>query len=68
MMTWLKDLIRGSVAEKAVRCCGKRQPLSRQEVSELFFDELARPALQKRTRTRRKQPRRLMAGCRTLFT
>ena len=31
-------------------------------MSELFSDDLARPVLQKRTKVKRDQPRRLMAG------
>lgn len=67
MMTWVKNLICGSVEETTMDGTQDTPPLSRQEMSELFSDELARPVLQKRTRTKRRQPRRLMAGRQSQF-
>jgi hypothetical protein len=62
MMTWIMKLVRAPMSEYTrVSKTGKPQ-LSREEVTELFADELARPALQKHAEPRTGKPRKLMAG------
>ncbi|WP_299721989.1 hypothetical protein [uncultured Tateyamaria sp.] len=62
MMNWVKTLVRGvTQGETAIDTLAKPN-VSRQELSDLFADDLARPALRKRPRIVSKQPRRLIAG------
>ncbi len=67
MMKWVKGLVPGPIGKAAVSAAQKRPKLTRQEMSDLFSDELARPVLQKRTKARHQRPRRLMAGRRLQF-
>lgn len=62
MMKWVMEMVRGPMGETTERGASKKPQLSRREMSELFSDDLARPVLQKRTKVKRDQPRRLMAG------
>ncbi|MFL4469598.1 hypothetical protein ACERZ8_06855 [Tateyamaria armeniaca] len=62
MMNWVKTLINGSVRDEDANSTSEKPVLSRQEMTQLFADDLARPALRKRPRVIRKQPRRLTAG------
>ena len=61
-MNWVKTLVCGPALDDAECAPDDRAQLSRQELSDLFSDDLARPVLQKRTQARAKQPRRYMAG------
>ncbi|WP_415404918.1 hypothetical protein [Tateyamaria sp. SN3-11] len=62
MMNWMLELIGGSDVQKTARGGEKKPRVTRQEVATLFADDLARPALQKRAKTRFGKPRHLMAG------
>ena len=61
MMNWMLELFRGSGVTPKQRSKARLR-VTRQEVAKLFADDLARPVLQKRAKTRCKKPRRLMAG------
>ena len=62
MMNWVKTLVCGQVQNAAMNATLKAPRVTRRELCDLFAEELARPALRKRPRVTRKQPRRLVAG------
>ncbi|WP_299296915.1 hypothetical protein [uncultured Tateyamaria sp.] len=62
MMTWMKQLLGETANEETTTDMPVVPDVTRAELSDLFADDLARPALQKRAKVRLGKPRRLMAG------
>ena len=62
MMTWMKQLLGETATEEMTTDMPVAPDVTRAELSDLFADDLARPALQKRAKARLGKPRHLMAG------
>ncbi|MEM6374131.1 MAG: hypothetical protein AAF727_15330 [Pseudomonadota bacterium] len=62
MINLVTSLVRGLAQTGNAQDMSEKPKLSREEMTELFAEDLARPALRKRQKPVRNQPRRLIAG------
>ena len=67
MMTWVMARLRAKNGRQVNDAADEPQNVTRKELVDLFADDLARPALQKRAKARQQKPRQMVAGCQSRF-
>jgi len=67
MMSWVMRIVRGVTTEDKDGGAGSVPQMTRQELAHLFVDDLARPALQKRAKPRRRPLGQPLANRRAAF-